>query len=119
MPAVSGTPTVVESGTLYAPSGANTTDQRSYWIPSIVVSGQGHAAQRIGERVAQSAQDPRGRTLSVRHQAETVDSVIAAAPGGENRIPDGGNWDGADDPALQARRDTEEQVQEQKQAPST
>ena len=61
----------------------------------------------------------RGLTLSVTHQAETVDSVIAAAPRVENRIPDGGNWDGADDPALQARRDTEEQVEEQKQAPST
>ncbi len=71
------------------------------------------------ERVAQIAHDPRGLTLSVTLQEETVDSVIAAAPRVENRIPDGGNWDGADDPALQARRDTEEQVQEQKQAPST
>ena len=44
VPAVSGTPTVVESGTLYTPSASNTTDQRSYWIPSIMVSGQGHAA---------------------------------------------------------------------------
>jgi L,D-transpeptidase ErfK/SrfK len=71
------------------------------------------------ERVAQIAHDPRGLTLSVTHQAETVESIIAAAPRVENRIPDGGNWDGADDPALQARRDTEEQVEEQKQAPST
>jgi hypothetical protein len=44
VPAGSGTPTLVESGTLYMPSASNTSDQRSYWIPSIMVSGQGHAA---------------------------------------------------------------------------
>jgi hypothetical protein len=44
VPVGSGTPTLVESGTLYAPSASNTTDQRFYWIPSIMVSGQGHAA---------------------------------------------------------------------------
>ncbi|MEY2855098.1 MAG: hypothetical protein RL030_2230 [Pseudomonadota bacterium] len=71
------------------------------------------------DHVAQITQDPRGLTLSVTRQEETVDAVIAAAPRVENRIPDGGNWDGADDPALQARRDTENMVQEQKQAPST
>ena len=37
------TPTVLQSGTLYHPSAANTTDQRSYWMGSIMVSGQGHA----------------------------------------------------------------------------
>jgi hypothetical protein len=37
------TPTVVQSGTLYQPSANNTTDQRSYWMGSIMVSGQGHA----------------------------------------------------------------------------
>ena len=37
------TPSVVQSGTLFQPSGANTTDQRSYWMGSIMVSGQGHA----------------------------------------------------------------------------
>jgi len=36
-------PTVVQSGTLFQPSAGNTTDQRSYWMGSVMVSGQGHA----------------------------------------------------------------------------
>jgi hypothetical protein len=44
VPAVSGTPTVVQSGTLYTSSATNLVDQRNYIIPSIMVSGQGHAA---------------------------------------------------------------------------
>lgn len=38
------TPTVIQSGTLFTPSAANTTDQRNYWMASIMVSGQGHVA---------------------------------------------------------------------------
>jgi hypothetical protein len=45
------------------------------------------------------------------------DVVIAAAPRVENRIPQGANWDGADDPALQAQSDVKVMVQEQQQAP--
>ncbi len=41
---LSGTPSVVESGTLYDPTTPNNTSQRNYWIPTIMVSGQGHAA---------------------------------------------------------------------------
>src|SRR5207248_4856710 len=43
VPVGTGTPTVVESGTIYdeIASGASA---RWYWIPSVVVSGQGHAA---------------------------------------------------------------------------
>jgi hypothetical protein len=43
VPVGSGTPVVVESGTIFdtAPS---VVDARQYWIPSVVVSGQGHAA---------------------------------------------------------------------------
>jgi len=37
------TPGVVQAGTLYQPSASNTTDQRQYWMGSIMVSGQGHA----------------------------------------------------------------------------
>jgi len=37
------TPSVIQSGTLYEPSGGNTTNQRHYWMGSIMVSGQGHA----------------------------------------------------------------------------
>ena len=44
VPAGSGTPTLVQAGTVYAASASNTTDQRNYWIPSIMVSGQGHSA---------------------------------------------------------------------------
>jgi L,D-transpeptidase ErfK/SrfK len=71
------------------------------------------------ERVAQIAHDPRGLTLSVTQADQTVDQLVLSAPRVENRIPDGGNWDGSDDPALQARRDTETMVEEQKQAPRT
>lgn len=37
------TPSLVQSGTLFQPSASNTPD-RSYWMGSIIVSGQGHAA---------------------------------------------------------------------------
>ncbi|MBV9618172.1 MAG: hypothetical protein JO201_03085, partial [Verrucomicrobia bacterium] len=43
VPVGSGTPTVVQSGTIFDPSGSSST-ARWYWIPSVVVSGQGHAA---------------------------------------------------------------------------
>ncbi len=39
-----GTPAFVQAGTVYAATGSNDTAQLSYWIPSIMVSGQGHAA---------------------------------------------------------------------------
>src|SRR5206468_2819848 len=38
------TPAVVQSGTLFQSSASNTTDQRHYWMGSVMVSGQGHAA---------------------------------------------------------------------------
>jgi hypothetical protein len=38
---LTGTPTVVQSGTIYDPTATNPL---SYWIPSVMVSGQGHAA---------------------------------------------------------------------------
>jgi hypothetical protein len=39
-----GTPGVVQSGTLFDNNPTNDANQRSYWMPSIMVSGQGHAA---------------------------------------------------------------------------
>ncbi|MDR2214259.1 MAG: L,D-transpeptidase family protein [Nevskiaceae bacterium] len=69
------------------------------------------------ERVAQITHDPRGLAVSVSDAQQSEDQLVAAAPRVENRIPDGGNWDGADDPALQAKQDTEQMVEEQKQAP--
>ena len=41
VPVGSGTPTLLESGTVFDPTATN---PRSYWIPSVMVSGQGHAA---------------------------------------------------------------------------
>ena len=38
------TPSVVQSGTVFQPSASNTTDQRCYWMGTVTVSGQGHAA---------------------------------------------------------------------------
>src|SRR5437762_3736390 len=43
VPTGSGTPTVVQSGTIYDPT-ALVSSARQYWIPSVAVSGQGHAA---------------------------------------------------------------------------
>jgi hypothetical protein len=39
-----GTPSVLQSGTLFDNNAVNDANQRSYWMPSIMVSGQGHAA---------------------------------------------------------------------------
>ena len=38
------TPIVVQNGTLFQQSTSNSTDQRHYWMGTIIVSGQGHAA---------------------------------------------------------------------------
>ena len=69
------------------------------------------------ERVAQIARDPRGLTLSVSDPAQSDDTLIAAAPRVHNRVPEGANWDGMDDPALKAQRDVEAAVVEQRQVP--
>ncbi len=68
-------------------------------------------------RVSQIAHDTRGLPLSVTSAAQTDVAVIAAAPRVENRVPAGANWDGADDPALQAKRDVQDMVVEQRQVP--
>lgn len=44
VPTGSGTPTVLQSGTVFTATGNNLNTERQYWIPSIMVSGQGHAA---------------------------------------------------------------------------
>jgi hypothetical protein len=38
------TPGIVQSGVVYQPSASNTTDQRCYWMGTVMVSGQGHVA---------------------------------------------------------------------------
>ena len=62
--------------------------------------------------VARIAQQPRGLPLSVSRGETTVDALIAAAPRVENRIPEGSNWDGADDPARQDKGDVQQMVTE-------
>jgi len=69
------------------------------------------------QRVAQITRDPRGLVVSVSSADKGEDALIASAPRVENRIPQGANWDGADDPALQAQSDVKVMVQEQQQAP--
>ncbi len=44
MPVGSGSPTLVQSGTVYTANASNVTTDRHYWVPTIMVSGQGHAA---------------------------------------------------------------------------
>lgn len=38
------TPTLIQSGTVFDPTAPNDVNQRNYWIPSIMVSGQNHVA---------------------------------------------------------------------------
>lgn len=71
------------------------------------------------ERVAELSGDPRGLVLSVTDAAQDDAALIAAAPRVQNRVPEGANWDGADDPALQAQSDVEAAVAEQRQVPRT
>jgi len=52
-----GSPALVQSGTLYDPAASN---PRFYWIPSIMVSGQGHAA--LGASAAGATQYINGVT---------------------------------------------------------
>jgi hypothetical protein len=44
------TPSIVQSGTLFTTSASNTVDERNYWIPTVMVSGQGHMA--LGASIA-------------------------------------------------------------------
>jgi hypothetical protein len=41
------TPSLVESGTIFKSTSNNTTDSINYWIPSVMISGQGHVAVSI------------------------------------------------------------------------
>jgi L,D-transpeptidase ErfK/SrfK len=70
------------------------------------------------ERVAAIAHDPRGLVLSVSDATQDDAGLIAAAPRVENRVPAGANWDGADDVAMQAKRDAEAAAA-QRQSPSS
>jgi len=47
--------------------------------------------------------EPRGIPVPVTGADTTIDSVLAAAPKVENRIPEGANWDGSDDTGSDAQ----------------
>jgi len=72
---LSTTPALVQSGTVYAATGANDTLQRNYWIPSLMISGQGHVA--MGFSVA---------GVSERANAGTV-GRLAGDPAGSMQTP--------------------------------
>ncbi len=46
----SPSPVIVQSGTLFTASATNTTGDRNYWMPSVMVNGQGHMA--LGASIA-------------------------------------------------------------------
>lgn len=68
-------------------------------------------------RVSQIAHDPRGLVLSVSDATQSDETLISAAPRVESRVPEGANWDGLDDVAMQAQRDAEAAAT-QRQQPS-
>ena len=49
------------------------------------------------EVVAQLTNAPRGLVVPVSAEAGSVETVLAAAPLVQNRIPEGANWNGADE----------------------
>jgi hypothetical protein len=93
------TPGIVQSGTVYQPSASNTTDQRSYWMGSVMVSGQGHAAmgfsvaganERINAgTVGRLANDPLG---TMRSPLLYTASSTAYNPSGDPGSASGRRW---------------------------
>ena len=69
--------------------------------------------------IARVSHQPRGLPLSVSKADSTDAALIAAAPRVQNRIPEGSNWDGADDPARQEQGDVQQMVTEQVQNATT
>jgi L,D-transpeptidase ErfK/SrfK len=69
-------------------------------------------------RVAVITKGTRGIPVSVT-AGEDVALVIANAVRVQNVVPEGANWDGADDPAREERKDVQDMVAEQQQAPRT
>jgi hypothetical protein len=93
------TPTVNQSGTVYQPSASNTTDQRSYWMGTLMVSGQGNAAMGFSvaganERanagtVGRLANDPLG---TMRTPVLYTASTTAYNPSGDPGSSNGRRW---------------------------
>ena len=59
---------------------------------------------------------PRGLAVPVSVTAGTVDQVLAGAALVQNRIPDGSNWDGADEPDSSAQSFQQVQSEREPQA---
>lgn len=68
------------------------------------------------DRVTIVTKDPNGIALPVSGEDHGVATVIAAAPRVQNQVPDGANWDGADDPARKEQKQVQDMVVEQQQA---
>lgn len=99
VPVGAGTPTLVESGTVYTASGTNGVDQRHYWVPTIMVSGQGHAAMGLEAAGANEhvntatagrlAGDPLG---TMQAPVLVTNSVTAYNPSGDNGSRGSRRW---------------------------
>jgi L,D-transpeptidase ErfK/SrfK len=68
------------------------------------------------DAVAQVIKAPRGLAVPVSVAAGTIDEVVAAAPLVQNRIPEGSNWDGADEVDSDAQ--SFQQLQSEREPPS-
>jgi hypothetical protein len=75
VPPTTGTPTVVQSGTIFD-SAATVLAARQFWIPSVTVSGQGHAA--IGYSTA-GTPFPADAATSGRLRTDTLGTTGAVA----------------------------------------
>ncbi|HKP69751.1 MAG TPA: carboxypeptidase-like regulatory domain-containing protein, partial [Pyrinomonadaceae bacterium] len=75
---LSGTPTVVQSGTLFDDNATNDANQRNYWIPTIAVSGQGHAV--LGMSIAGT--NERINAFVTGRQAGDTLGTMREGPGG-------------------------------------
>jgi hypothetical protein len=93
---LSGTPVVVQSGTVFTANTFNVTTDRHYWIPTIMVSGQGHAAMGFSTAgtneyinaatVGRLATDPSG---TMQTPVLYTNSTTTYNPFGDDGSPDG------------------------------
>ena len=71
------------------------------------------------DAVTQVIKAPRGLAVPVSVTAGTVDQVLAAAPLVQNRIPEGSNWDGADEVDADAQSYQQLQSEREPQSATT
>ena len=64
---------------------------------------QASGSQIDWQSVAAITHAPRGIPVPVTGADSNIESVLAAAPKVENRIPEGANWDGTDDTGSDAQ----------------